>query len=340
MEQDKSAGPSQLLAFDDLVHPELRGGRWMPAVLPWLIPSIIFRHLSNIQWFLTRTPPNITSISIGIATLDGKTQLEGCVARPASPSGLLPGVLWLHGGGMVLGSYRSDLARIYDMARPSQSCLENGSVVIAVDYRLAPAFTAKTLSDDCFAAWTWMLDHATELGIDTTKLVIAGASAGGGLAAALAQRIVDQNQQCATKGPTPVSQILIYPMLDDRTVCHHDNYTVPSISHYPLWGKESNRYGWTSYLGHSPELARNSPYVPARRKDLSGLPNTWIGVGSMDLFHDEDVDYARRLETAGVKVDLEVVNGAFHGFDVVYAQTSLAKAFWTSVYQALRDAVQ
>jgi acetyl esterase/lipase len=160
--------------------------------------------------------------------------------------------------------------------------------------------------------------------VDSTRLAIGGASAGGGLAAALALMARD-------RGEIPIAaQLLVYPMLDDRTVerpeAEHPNMR--------LWSQNSNRFGWASYLrGADPAVA-----VPARRKDLAGPAPAWIGVGDFDLFHDEDLAYAERLKAAGVPCEVEVIAGAFHGFDVVLRKTAVARSFFESQCAVLRRA--
>jgi acetyl esterase/lipase len=158
--------------------------------------------------------------------------------------------------------------------------------------------------------------------------VVAGASAGGGLAAGLTLLSRDRKE-------IPVAfQLLVYPMLDDRTVAR----TIDGRNHR-LWTAGSNRFGWTSYLGREPGRVDVPAYAaPARAESLAGLPPTWIGVGTFDLFHDEDVAYAKRLEAAGVAVELEVVSGVFHGFDV-FRRAKVSKAFFASQVAALRRAL-
>jgi acetyl esterase/lipase len=235
---------------------------------------------------------------------------------------------------MILGSYKAERPRIDALAQPSADCLREGAVVLSPDYRLSPKYTASTLSDDCLAGWNYMLENADELGIDTSRMAVVGGSAGGGLAAALVQRIIDEAAE--TGGPVPVAQVLSYPMLDDRTVCRHDAGSAEVLSHYAGWAPQTNRYGWTAYLGHAPEMDKHSPYVPARRADLSKTPKTWIGVGTLDLFHEEDVEWAKKLKAAGVYVELVVVEGAFHGFEGYRPKSKVAQDFLHSQNQFLR----
>jgi acetyl esterase/lipase len=174
-----------------------------------------------------------------------------------------------------------------------------------------------------------MTDPASDLGIDLSRLVVAGNSAGGGVAAVTVQRIFD-----AKTTVQPILQLLVYPMLDDRTVLRFDD----SAKAY-IWSPKANRYGWTSYLGCPPGSPEVPPYsVAARRAVLAGLPPLWIGVGTLDLFHDEDVAYAKRLEQCGVNVELYIAPGAFHGFHEFFPRSSPAIAFKQSQVAALRSA--
>lgn len=238
--------------------------------------------------------------------------------RPGRPeSTLSPALLWIHGGGYVLGTAAQEDAFCRLVAD------RLGIVVAAVDYRLAPEHPHPVPVQDCHDALVWL---AGAEGVDGSRVAIGGASAGGGLAASLAllarERGVVQ----------PAFQLLTYPMIDDRTV----GLDQPNEAAFRLWNSRSNRYGWTSYLATEPGGAGVDPIgAPARHPDLSGLPSAWIGVGTLDLFHDEDVAYAYRLAEAGVACDLTIVEGAFHGFDVVATKSSVAHAFRDDQLRAL-----
>jgi acetyl esterase/lipase len=194
------------------------------------------------------------------------------------------------------------------------------AVVAAVDYRLAPEHPYPAALEDCYAALEWLAAHPD---IDSRRIVVAGVSAGGGLAAAVTLKCVDT-------GLTDLAgQVLQYPMLDDRTALRS---SAPTLG----WTPHDNRFGWRSYLATDFGADAVSTYAaPARRTDLAGLLPTWIGVGTADLFHDEDVEYAARLQTAGVPTQLEVIRGAFHGFDVAPGN-ELARSFKAARLAAIR----
>lgn len=233
------------------------------------------------------------------------------------PSGAL---LWIHGGGTILGRPEADHALCSRIARDARI------PVVSVRYRLAPEHPFPAGLDDCSAALRWLHEHAAELGVDAARMAVGGASAGGGLAAAVVQRATDDGLPVAF-------QLLVYPMLDDRTVLRRDHAGRGRI----LWTPRSNAYAWTSYLGHPPGAAEPRPYaVPARREELSGLPPAWIGVGDLDLFHDEDLEYARRLQKAGVPVTVLVEPGMYHAAEVeLHATVPSMRAFRQAIVDAL-----
>lgn len=232
------------------------------------------------------------------------------------------GLLWIHGGGLILGRAVMDDSLCSTYARDLKL------VVVSIDYRLAPKHIFPAAIDDCFAVWQWFQNAAVDLGVDPKRIVISGRSAGGGLAASLAQRIFD------TGGIQPCGQALFCPMLDDRTAA---NQELDAIEHR-IWNNKNNRTGWSFYLGKPAGVPDSElkPYaVPARRKNLAGLPQAWIGVGDIDLFFEEDRDYAERLKAAGVLCDFELVPMAPHGFEALVPNAPLSKAFMKSNYQFL-----
>jgi acetyl esterase/lipase len=197
------------------------------------------------------------------------------VHRPKGPAAARPCIYWMHGGGFVLGTYEGDDARF------DRWCQQFDCVGISVEYRLAPECPYPGPIEDCYAGLAWAHANAAALGIDPARIGIAGASAGGGLAASLALLARD-------RGEVPVQfQLLIYPMLDDRQT------TVSSHWGDPIFPRPANTFGWTSYLGAARGGSDVSPYAAAARAAvLSGLPPAWIGVGALDGLSDEDTEYA------------------------------------------------
>lgn len=233
---------------------------------------------------------------------DGAPDLPLLIYRPVGSAGvLLPCIYHIHGGGYVGGS----AASLEPLYRPLVAAL--GCMMVSVDYRLAPETPFPGPLEDCYAGLAWVHAQAEALGVDRARIGVRGESAGGGLAAALALLVRDRGEFALA------FQQLIYPMLDDRT-CIADPH--PHAGRL-LWNADSNRFGWRSYLGREPGGADVSPYAAAARAgDLAGLPPAFVSSGALDLFIDEDIDYAQRLIRAGVATELHVYPGAFHGFNV------------------------
>ena len=286
-------------------HPDLRRiARFLPPT------SMTPRTL-----WLMRAAESLVPGSEGVEELTLTSGRSVRLYRPDGDSSPTPALLWIHGGGYVMG--RPKLSDDFCL-RLSRRL---GITVAAPQYRLAPEHPYPAAVEDCYVALLWL---ASLPSVDSTRLAIAGESGGGGVAAALALLARARGEV------SPVLQLLSYPMLDDRTV------SKPSVAHgYRLWNERSNRFAWAAYLrGADPDVA-----VPARRTDLAGLPPAWIGTGTADLFCDEDIAYAQRLTAAGVPCQLEVVDGGFHGFDRVAAHTSVARSFFDSQCEALRKAL-
>ncbi|OYN99831.1 alpha/beta hydrolase [Enemella evansiae] len=233
-------------------------------------------------------------------------------------------VLWIHGGGHVMGSAAIDHELCAWLSR------ELRLPVVSVDYRLAPRHPFPADLDDCFAALRWLQENAAELGVDPERIAVAGASAGGGLAAALVQRTHDA-------GHPVCFQALVYPMLDDRTTQIRDHGNRGRFG----WTQTSNRVAWQAYLGHPLDEGEDRPYAaPARREDLSGLPPAWIGVGDLDLFLPEDEAYAARLREAGVPCQLDIEPGMYHAADVFRPEAESMQVFRGKMMDALRRALR
>ncbi len=221
-----------------------------------------------------------------------------------------PGIFHTHGGGMIAGE------RMVGVTQLLPWIVEHDAVAVTVEYRLAPEFPDPYPVEDCYAALLWTAEHAAELGIDPARILLAGASAGGGLAAGVALLARDR------RGPQLLGQMLICPMLDDRDA------TVSTVQ-YPdqgTWVRSSNLTGWNALLGDRRGTDAVSIYAsPARATDLSGLPPAFIDCGSAEVFRDEDVAYASALWRDGVQAELHVWQGGYHGFDMLAPHTALAQ---------------
>ena len=211
-----------------------------------------------------------------------------------------PGILYIHGGGYILGSPEMTDASCVEMA------MELGASVVSVDYRLAPEHPYPAPLEDCYAALRWLSENAAELCADNKRIAVVGGSAGGGLTAALTLLARDR------KGPAIAFQAPLYPMIDDRNITRSSHeFTDPRV-----WSREKNLCAWEMYLGSLYGGDVPAYAAPARAEDVSGLPPTYTSVGELDLFRDETIDYVSRLLQAGVPTELHVYPGCYHGFDM------------------------
>lgn len=293
-------------------NPQLRAARFLPRTIITAGTLPALRVLTKLTGITRRPDAQVVSVDANVSVH---------VFRPASARRRTPALLWIHGGGMVLGDAAQDSAFCRLIAD------QLNIVVVSVEYRLAPEHPFPAPLEDCYTALQWL---AGQPDIDPARIAIGGASAGGGLAAALVLLAKERGEI------RPVLQLLSYPMLDDRTTTRIDI----DPRRLRLWSPASNRFGWRSYLGPATADGNVPPLAaPARYDDLSGLPPAWIGVGTNDLFHDEDVTYARRLQQAGVASTLHVVPGAYHNFDAIEAKAAISRAFVKAQTTALDEAL-
>jgi acetyl esterase/lipase len=252
----------------------------------------------------------------------GAPDVRVLIFSPAKPQAGRAGYFHMHGGGYVMGSPEM-------FARQSEVLVgEIGCTVVSVDYRLAPDTPHPGPIEDCYAALTWFHTNAATLGVDPDRIAIGGDSAGGGLAAALGLLARDRN------GPPICFQMLNYPMIDDRTAVTENPH--PFAGEF-VWNGEANRFGWQSLLGHAPGASEILPYAAAARAEsLAGLPPTFIGVGGLDLFLEENLEFARRLLRAGVATELHVYPGAYHGFDMSSEDAAVSKQYRRDIREALK----
>lgn len=314
-----------------LVHPEiLEGLELLPKInftvesLPAIREGMLLQlkemgnnsegaEISNIE--LTER------IAIGS---EGNPDVRVLVFTPKNEDAKRPVFLHIHGGGFFLGIPEMSNSRNMKLAS------ELDCVVVSVDYRLAPETPYPGPLEDCYTALKWLHSNAADLGIDPNKIAIGGESAGGGIAACLALLARDRNEIPI------VFQMLIYPMLDDQTGLSED--------HNPLYGEfswtpDNNRFGWEVMLGQAPGGNDVSQYAAAARADdLSNLPSTYISTGSLELFCEENIEYARRLIASGVLAELNVVAGTYHGFDAFVPGATISQDFEKSYFRALKNA--
>jgi len=254
--------------------------------------------------FEPQTAPDIERVEL---TTEG-SGVALSMLRPLGSTDHSPALFWMHGGGMVIGNRHMDDARLIEW------CRSLGCVCITVEYRLAPEAPYPAPLDDCEAGLRFVVEHAHDLRIDRQRIGIGGRSAGGALAAGVALRCRDRANVALA------FQYLEYPMLDDRGLTASSQ-----LEGLPIWTRESNAFGWRSYLGERCGTdGVPAEAAPARSTELSGLPTAFIGVGTADCLRDESIDFAARLCRAAVPTELHVYAGAIHGFDM-FADTAVAR---------------
>jgi acetyl esterase/lipase len=229
----------------------------------------------------------------------------------------------MHGGGHVIGDLDQDDRLL------SGIVAQTGAVCVSIDWRRAPENPFPAAIEDCYSGLLWLHEHGEQLGADRERIVVGGASSGGGLAAGLALLARDG-------GEVPIDrQMLIYPMLDDRARTTSSR----AVTHPRVWNRESNRLAWAAYLGDQYGGAVSPYAAPSRADDLSGLPPAWIATAELDLFVDENIEYAQRLMNAGVSTELHVYPGAVHGFDLFNPQADVSRRYVAERDTAFRRAL-
>lgn len=256
----------------------------------------------------TMIDPAITHREITIPGPGGKIALS-ILESKSTKGGARPGIFYMHGGGMILGSKLLSIGGTFDWIK------ELDAVLVSVEYRLAPEHPYPAAIEDCYTGLKWVSDHVSELGIDGDKIIVAGNSAGGGLAAGLSLLARDR------KGPKIFAQCLIYPMLDDRM----QDASSKQYMNEGTWTGVNNVIAWDWYAPGKRGKSDMSIYAaPARATDLSGLPQAWVDVGGAELFRDQDTAYATKMAEFGVSVELHVWPGSWHTSDVAAPQSALS----------------
>lgn len=284
-----------------LVDVELR-----PLIDAWPVVTVTADNLAEIRERRLPLPdaelPGVTLERRLVSGPQGAADIMLHIYAPEGATGSLPCIYHIHGGGFVSGA-AGDLEPLHKAL-----VSELGCSLISVDYRLAPETVFPGAIEDCYAGLVYVFANADQLGVDPARIGLMGESAGGGLAAALALLVRDRREYALA------FQHLIYPMIDDRT-CIADPH--PFAGEF-VWTGQSNQFGWAALLGQDPGGEHVSPYAAAARADdLAGLPPTFISVGALDLFLEENMEFARRLMRAGVATELHVWPGGFHGFDMM-----------------------
>lgn len=302
------AAPRDVSIFDPELGAILATIPEMPPFTKEILPAFREASATPLEAVLAACPLTHEEVII-----DGPgSKLTLSIFRPkagsTSPVGQAgrPGIYHIHGGGMIM------MNRFAGVEQLSSAITDNNAVLITIEYRLIPEHPAPAQLDDCYAGLVWMFDHAKELGVDPNRIMVAGLSAGGGLSAGVALMARDRN------GPKLCAQVLMCPMLDDTVSTHSTNQFATGGS----WWKHQNVQAWKWYLDGKPA---NQYTSPTRCTDASGLPPTFIDVGALEIFRDEDVAYANKLWAAGVHVELHVWPGAFHAFELLAPQAVLSQ---------------
>jgi acetyl esterase/lipase len=311
----------------DLIDPEARVP--LDGLLEALpggfnaIPDIVQRRatvaamLSGIE---VPENPNVAKEDRTVPGPDGEPDISVRIYRPVNATGPLPGIYFIHGGGMILGTV--------DGEDPTATmiCDEVQAVVVSVEYRLAPEHPHPAPVEDCYAGLVWMAKNAADLGVDADRLAIYGASAGGGLTIATAMLARDRG------GPQVSFMMPIYPMVDDT----NETPSSHAITDIGIWDRAGNIEAWNWYLGGKPA---DQYAAPTRAEDLSGLPPAFIDVGTVDLFLDEDIAFVQRLIQAGVPTEFHVHPGSYHASETFAADAPLSRRTWALRIDALKRAL-
>ncbi len=281
------------------------------------------RNFTNALFASMQSPevnPNIRITDYKIPGIKSAPDIPLRVYTPKTAGQKNPGIYYIHGGGMIIGSIQGEESNAIALA------LKLNAVVVSVGYRLAPENPYPAAVEDCYTGLKWMAENYDKLGVDLDRIAVYGGSAGGGLTIATTMMARDKNF------PKVCFQMPLYPMIDDR------NTTVSShlIKNIGIWDRETNIEAWNWYLGGK---EADQYAAPARAKYLQHLPPTFIDVGENDLFRDEDLEFAQRLIEAGVRTEFHLYPGAFHASEIISPEASLSKKIWETRYIALKKAL-
>jgi len=233
-----------------------------------------------------------------------------------------PAVLHCHGGGMILGNVLQGAKGIASQVQVT------GVPFFSVEYRLAPESSGTNLVEDCYAGLEWLSKNASTFSVDPARIGVMGESAGGGLAAGVA--LMARDKQLS---PPLAKQILVYPMLDDRNLTENGK-----LAPFAFWRNDDNITGWTALLGDKagkPDVDVSHYCAPARAKSLAGLPSSYIDIGGLDIFRDEDIEYARRLAAEDIEVEFHLYPGLPHAFEMIASQANVTKRAFDNRFRSI-----
>lgn len=284
------------------------------------------KNSTKIYEELNKTLPAIVGVTTSekfIPGPDGEPEVRVKIYEPNEKIEVLPGVIYIHGGGYIVGSADMNDRTCQELV------LEIGCVIVSVDYRLAPEQPFPAPLEDCYAALKWFSENANEIGVEPNRIAVTGGSAGGGLTAALSLLARDR------KGPSIAFQMPLYPMIDHRNITKSSR----EINDLKVWNRKFNVQAWEMYLGSNSE-GEVSPYAsPTLADDLTGLPPTYTCVGELDPFCDETIEYVYKLRKAGVPTEFHLYPGCYHGFEVMDPHTTISQRAINEYNGALKRAL-
>ena len=306
------------------VHPDLLEMYDASPGIEMDFPEFV-RKMMEDEYELTGLPVS-EDVEVSEQYIAGKNGIEDIYLRIYKPAGntkILPGFLWIHGGGYISGFAKKDEGLCIRFVTEAKC------VVLSVQYHLAPECQYPVPLEDCYSALQWLYDNSAELNVDRDRIAIGGNSAGGGLTAALSLLARDRG------GPPIIFQMPLYPMIDDRC----DSHSCAEMQDRKSWFGECNELAWSLYLGDIDADAVPPYAAPARAEDYTNLPATYTFIGDLDPFRDETIEYIARLSRAGVPVEFHLYPGCFHGFDVSVVRTEIGDLAQTGFVDALARAL-
>ena len=310
--------------YRNRVHPDLLEMYDSAPEFEMNFPDFV-RKLMEDEYEMTGLPvsEDIDVSERYIAGKNGKEDIYIRIYKPVGSKDILPGFLWIHGGGYIAGLVKKDEGLCIRFVKDAKC------VVVSVEYHLAPEYQYPVPLEDCYSALQWMHDNAEELNIDIDRIAVGGNSAGGGLTAGLSLLARDRG------GPHIIFQMPLYPMIDDR--CNSPSCI--EIQDKKAWFGECNKLAWSLYLGDIDGEAVPAYAAPARAEDYTDLPATYTFIGDLDPFRDETIEYVARLSRAGVSVEFHLYPGCFHGFDVSSLRTEVGDRALSGFVDALTRAL-